>query len=163
MTENATIPEVKKRAPTLYFIIGFKLLKGLAALLLALGIYTLAGQDLQALFDRFLLWAHLDPENKFFSAIGDRLDTITSHNVKMVSLGTFFYGMFMIVGGTGLAFRAWWAVWLAIGESAFFIPIEIYELVRHPRWGLVVLLAFNVLVVCYLFRNRNTLFHHHHH
>ncbi len=152
-----------QRAPTLYFIIGFKLLKGLAALLIALGIYTLAGQDLQDLFDRFLLWAHLDPENRFFSAIGDQLDTVTAHNVKMVSLGTLIYGLFMLVVGIGLALRTWWAVWLAIGESAFFIPIEIYELAIHPRWELVVLLAFNVLVVWYLFRNRNTLFHHHHH
>ena len=45
--------------------------------------------------------------------------------------GTLLYGLFLLVGGTGLAFRANWAIWLAIGESAFFIPIEIFELVRH--------------------------------
>ena len=59
----------------------------------------------------------------------------------------------MIVGGMGLAFRAQWAVWLAIGESAFFIPIEIFELVRripnrdhlhlfaHPKIGIAIVLA----------------------
>ena len=44
---------------------------------------------------------------------------------------TLLYGLFLLVGGTGLALRAKWAIWLAIGESAFFIPIEIFELVHR--------------------------------
>jgi len=39
----------KKRAPTLYFIIVIKLIKGLLALLLAFGVYKLAGKDLGGL------------------------------------------------------------------------------------------------------------------
>ena len=33
MTENAKVPEVKKRAPTLYFIVAIKLIKGVLLLL----------------------------------------------------------------------------------------------------------------------------------
>ena len=150
-------------APTLYFITGVKLFKGALLLLAALGIFALAGKDLQELFNQFLVWVHLDPENKFFAAIGDRLDTITPHNVKLIASGTFLYGAFMTVGGLGLAFRAWWAGSLAICESAFFIPIEIYELLRHYRWQLWVVLGFNILIVWYLYSNRKRLFHHHHH
>ncbi len=121
----------KKRAPTLYFIVAIKLIKGALLLLLALGVYSLANKDLSDLFDQFIRWMHLDPEADFFKAIGDRLDTVTPSNMRVLASGTFLYGLFLLVGGTGLAFRAKWAIWLAIGESAFFIPIEIFELVRH--------------------------------
>src|SRR3954468_19289953 len=124
--------QLKKRAPTLYFIIVIKLLKGSLALLLAFGVYKLAGRDISGMFDQALRVIHLDPENRFLSDIGEKLDTITPANVKWVATGTFLYSLFSLVEGVGLIFRARWAVWLAIGESAFFIPIEIFELVhRH--------------------------------
>ena len=117
----------------LYFIVAIKLIKGVALLLLALGVFSLANKDLSDVFDQFLRWVHLDPERSFFQGIGDWLDTITPANVRVVASGTFLCGLFLIVLGLGLAFRAKWAIWLAIGESAFFIPIEIFELVRHRR------------------------------
>ena len=161
----------------LYFIVAIKLIKGVALLLLALGVFSLANKDLSDVFDQFLRWVHLDPERSFFQGIGDWLDTITPTNVRVVASGTFLCGLFLIVLGLGLAFRAKWAIWLAIGESAFFIPIEIFELVRHrrldawgmprpelfphPKIGLAIVLALNVLIVWYLYTNRKRLFRHH--
>ena len=172
------VTPAKKRAPTLYFIIAIKLAKGAALLLLALGVFSLANKDLSDVFDQFLRWVHLDPERSFFAGIGNWLDTITPANVREVASGTFLCGLFLIVLGLGLAFRAKWAIWLAIGESAFFIPIEIFELVRHhrlaasglprpelfphPKIGLAIVLAINVLIVWYLYTNRERLFRHHH-
>jgi uncharacterized membrane protein (DUF2068 family) len=175
MPDTKIIPKTKKHAPTLYFIVAIKLIKGLALLATAAGIFSLAGKDLGDLFDQFLRWVHLDPEHRFFQNIGDWLDTVTAANIRVVALGTLLYGLFLLVGGTGLAFRAKWAIWLAIGESAFFIPIEIYELLRllnpqaekrppifnHPVAGLLTVLALNILIVWYLLKNRQRLFRHH--
>jgi len=176
MSDNqTTAPAPKNRAPTLYFIAAIKIFKGAALLLAAAGIFSLAGKDLQEEFDQFIRWVHLDPENRFFSNIGDWLDTFTAKNIYTVAAGTLLYGLFLIVGGSGLIFRAKWAICLAIGESAFFIPIEVFELVRrrvpdveghhamlsHPRIGLAIVLAVNVVIVWYLFENRDRLFRHH--
>jgi uncharacterized membrane protein (DUF2068 family) len=157
--------EVKKRAPTLYFIIVCKLVKGVLALTLALGVFKLAGHDLPDLFDKALRWVHLDPENRFLSDIGDKLDRITPANVRWVATGTLLYSLFSLVEGIGLMFRAPWAGWLAIGESAFFIPIEVRELIHRPHFSWVVfsVLTINVIIVWYLLQNRKRLFHHHHH
>ncbi|HXE42421.1 MAG TPA: DUF2127 domain-containing protein, partial [Candidatus Baltobacteraceae bacterium] len=87
-------PSPKKRAPTLYFIIAIKLLKGGLALLLAFGVYKLAGRDLSNLFDQAVRMIHLDPENRFLSDIGEKLDQITPSNVRWVATGTFFYSLF---------------------------------------------------------------------
>jgi uncharacterized membrane protein (DUF2068 family) len=137
------------------------LIKGVLALALAFGVLKLANQDLPDLFTRLVTWVHLDPERRFLSDITDRLDQITAANVRIVALGTFIYSLFSLVEGIGLMFRAPWAGWLAIGESAFFIPIEMRELVRHPNWYIVGVLAFNVLIVWYLYANRERLFRHH--
>jgi uncharacterized membrane protein (DUF2068 family) len=177
MSDTKIIPPKKKPAPTLYFIVAIKLTKGVALLLAAAGIFSLVGKDLSDVFDQFLRWVHLDPEHRFFSNIGDWLDTVTPANMRNLANVTLLYGLFLLVGGTGLAFRAKWAIWLAIGESAFFIPIEIFELLRrrlpnlpeqprqelfhHPRLGLLIVLALNILIVWYLLANRKRLFRHH--
>jgi len=158
------VTSVKKRAPTLYFIIGCKLVKGVLALTLAFGVFKLAGQDLPDSFDKALRWVHLDPENRFLSEIADKLDQITPANVRRVAIGTLLYSLFSLVEGIGLMFRSPWAGWLAIGESAFFIPIEVHELVRRPTfsWFIFSVLAINVLIVWYLLENRHRLFRHRH-
>jgi uncharacterized membrane protein (DUF2068 family) len=164
MAAESKPPEPKpKRAPTLYVIIFGKLLKGTLALALAFGALKLAGQNLSDLFSQLVVLVHLDPERRFFVEIGDRLDRITPTNVRWVAVATFVYSLFSFVEGVGLMFRMPWAGWLAIGESAFFIPIEIRELVRRPHELVLGVLAFNVLIVWYLYANRARLFRHHHH
>ncbi len=160
--ETKNIGSKPKRAPTLYFIIAAKLIKGVLILGLALFFLKLAGQDLSEAFDRLLHWFHLDPESRFFSELGNKLDTVTPANVRWVGIITLFYSLFSLVEGVGLMFRASWAGWLAISESAFFIPIEIRELVIRPHGFVLGVLAFNVLIVWYLFANRSRLFRHHH-
>ena len=71
--------------------------------------------------------------------------------------------------GIGLLFRAPWAGWLAIGESAFFLPIELYEIMSNQManrdifpWSIFVVTVINIIIVWYLYDNREVLFHHHH-
>ncbi len=154
---------IKKRAPTLYVIIAIKLAKGLLLLLLAAGVYTLHDNNLPAEFRQGLQFFHLDPEKKFFTELANHLSQITPANLIWVARGTVLYSLFSLVEGTGLLFRVSWAGWLAIGESAFFIPIEVYELMRRFHTSLVVILGLNVMIVWYLFQNRHRLFRHHHH
>jgi hypothetical protein len=148
--ETQSIKPKPRHAPTLYFIIVCKLLKGALALALALFFFKLAGHDLSEAFDRLLHWFHLDPESRFFSEIGNRLGIVTA-----------LYSLISLVESVGLIFRFPWACWLAIGESAFFIPIEVRELVIRPHGLVLGVLALNVLIVWYLFVNRRRLFQHH--
>lgn len=156
------MPEARQSALTLYLIILIKLGKGLILLLLALGVYSLAGKDLQEQFDHLLRWIQLDPENKFFSRVGNWLDTITPSNVRWVAAGTLFYSVFSLVEGLGLILRSGWAGWMAIGESAFFVPIEMYELLHRFSTTLLIVLVLNIGIVWYIYQNRNRLFTHRH-
>jgi uncharacterized membrane protein (DUF2068 family) len=153
---------VKKRAPTLYAIITIKLLKGLLFLVLAIVAYTLSDNDLPSEFRELLHHLRFNPERRFFADLAIQIGKLTEAKVLWAAAGTLFYSLFSLVEGVGLIFRVSWAGWLAIGESAFFIPIEIHELVKNPVLPVFIVLALNVLIVLYLFQNRHRLFRHHH-
>ena len=161
---------IKKPAPTLYVIIAIKLLKGLLFVGLATVMYTLSDNDLPAELTNFLHHLRLNPERKFWADLAKQVGELTEVNLLWAAAGTLVYSLFSLVEGFGMMFRVSWACWLAIGESAFFIPIEIYELLhRHTqetgRSGhpitLLIILFVNIVIVWYLFQNRGRLFHHH--
>ena len=156
-------PFVKKRAPTLYVIIAIKLLKFVSFVTLAGVLYALSNNDLPAEYNRVLHFLRLNPERRFWADLALRVGNLTEARVLWAALGTLIYSLFSGVEGVGLIFRVGWAGWLAIGESAFFIPIEIFELIHRPSWMVLVILALNVFIVWYLFANRHWLFRHHHH
>jgi uncharacterized membrane protein (DUF2068 family) len=163
MSEVQASGEIKKRAPTLYVIIAIKLLKGSLFLLLAFVAYALSDNDLPAEFHDLLHFLHLNPEKQFWTDLAGRVGNLTEAKVLGVALGTFIYSLFSLVEGVGLIFRVPWAGWLAIGESAFFIPIEVRHLSHIFSWPVFVILGLNVMIVWYLFQNRHRLFRHHHH
>ena len=153
----------KKRAPTLWAIIIFKLLKG--SLFVALGImaYTLSDNNLPVEFKKVMDFLQVHPANKFFKHLAEQVGNLTEADLLWTALGTFLYSSFSLVEGVGMIFRQSWAGWLAIGESAFFVPIELYELSRPGRfsWPLFSILILNIFIVWYLFQNRHRLFKHH--
>ena len=151
----------QKRAPTLYAIIALKLLKGSLFVTLAFVAYALSDNDLPYEYRRLLHFLRLNPENRFFSDVAVQVAKLTEVKVLRVAAGTFLYSLFSLVEGIGLMFRVKWAGWMAIGESAFFIPIEVYELVRHFSKSVFVILIINIVIVWYLLRNRERLFHEH--
>jgi len=161
-TQQTKTKEVIARAPTLYAIIAIKLAKGVLLLLLAAGVYSLTDDNLPQEFRQSLQFFHLDPEKAFFTELARKISEITPANLIWIARGTVLYSLFSLVEGTGLIFRVSWAGWLAIGESVFFIPIEIYELMHRYSLSVLVILAINVVIVWYLFQNRERLFHHHH-
>jgi uncharacterized membrane protein (DUF2068 family) len=155
-------PAFKKRAPTLYAIITIKLGKGLLLLLLGLGVYTLSDNNLPQEFRATVQFFHLDPEKKFFTILANQLARVTPTNMIWVARGTVLYSLFSLVEGVGLIFRGPWAGWMAIGESMFFIPIEIYELLNGFSVSILAILLINVMIVWYILQNRHRLFRHHH-
>jgi len=165
---------LRKPAPTFFGIIVFKFIKGTLFLSLAVVLYCLSDNNLPQEFREFLdrpivqdifhaLRVH--PGNKFFTHLAEQIGQLTEANVLWAAGGTLFYSLFSLVEGAGMVFRASWAGWMAIGESAFFIPIEVYELTRPGKfsWIVVAVLIINIIIVWYLFENRERLFRHHRH
>jgi uncharacterized membrane protein (DUF2068 family) len=147
-----------QRAPTLYGIIAFKLIRGIFLLMLAMKVYTLVGEQLRPHFDAAVLWLRLDPETDFFDHVGDRIDAITPVNVGWAATGALLYGVLSLAEGVGLARRTRWVGLLVVAESGFFVPLETYGLIKNPSLTILAILLVNVAIVVYLQRNRKRLF-----
>ena len=165
-------PPLKKRALTLYGIIVFKLIKGLLCVALAVVIYHEANQDisrdwadfLQQPLVKYIFEAlKIHPENKFFTLVAQNIAELTKAKVHQAALGALLLSLFPLTEGIGMLFRVSWAGWLAIGESAFFVPIEVRHLVEKFSWFVFGLTVINIIVVWYLYAYREVLFHHHRH
>src|SRR5881397_803021 len=163
---------LKKPAPTFFGIIIFKLVKGMLFLSLAIVLYTLSDNNLPQEYKDFLAQPAIQavlhtlrvhPGNKFFTHLAEQVGQLTEAKVLWAAAGTCFYSLFSLVEGVGLIFRVSWAGWMAIGESAFFIPIEVYELVHRFSLTVFVILVINIVIVWYLSKNKERLFRHHHH
>ena len=130
---------------------------------LAVVAYTLSDNDLPKEYQSLLHHLRFNPERKFWANLAAQVANLNERKVVVAAAGTLIYSMFSLIEGVGLIFRVSWAGWMAIGESAFFIPIEIYEIGHRFSWTVLTILAINILIVWYLLENRHRLFHHHHH
>jgi uncharacterized membrane protein (DUF2068 family) len=157
----AALTSSSQRAPVLYGIVAFKVLRGAILLMLAMKVYGLVGEDLRPHFDAAIKRLRLDPETEFFDRLGDRLDAITPLNVGWTATGTLLYGVLSLAEGVGLALRVRWAGLLVVAESGFFVPLETYAFMKDPSMTILIVLALNLAIVVYLHRNRERLFRHH--
>jgi len=161
-----------RRAPTLYVIIFFKLAKGLLAVFLATVLYFQPATQLPTEYEQLMgrpfvkqtfHYLRIHPENKFFTRLAIRIADVTDAGVQEAAIGALLWSLFPLTEGIGLLFRVRWAGWLAIVESAFFVPVEIYKLLEDFSWFMIWVTVINIGIVWYLYANRERLFHHHHH
>ena len=159
-------------APTLYAIAIFKAGKGALFFFAGIMLYYHAANGLTDEYQHFMHTPFVEfvfkllrihPENQFFVNLALKIENLTEANVRNAALGTIIWASFPLVEGLGMMFRVVWAGWLAIGESAFFVPIEVFELSKRFSWPLAVVTVTNIFIVYYLYANRQRLFHHHHH
>lgn len=158
---GAQVKAYPKRAPTFYAIITFKLIKGFLFLSVAILAYCLSDDDLPREYESLLHFLRLQPDARFWSMLAVKVAGLTEVKMLWAAAGIFVYSLFSLVEGFGMLFRVKWAGWMAIGESAFFIPLEVEKLIRSFSWTLFAVLIINVVIVGYLLRNRDRLFSHH--
>jgi uncharacterized membrane protein (DUF2068 family) len=127
-----------------------RIVRGL--LLLAAGIYLLShvGTDFGKTADRVMRAVELDPRRPFLHHIVTYLHHLHASEVRIVGIGALGYGVLELVEGTGLWLDQLWAEYLTVIATSLLIPLEIYELVRHPTVWKAGGLAVNVLIVVYL-------------
>ena len=121
-------------------------------LLIAAGIYLLShvGTDFGKTADRVMRAVELDPRRPFLHHIVVYLHRLHASEVRIVGIGAIGYGVLELVEGTGLWLDQLWAEYLTVIATSILIPLEIYELVRHPTVWKAGGLAINVLIVIYL-------------
>jgi uncharacterized membrane protein (DUF2068 family) len=128
----------------------FKLFK--AALLIAFGVgaFKLLHKDVAGVVEHWVEAFKLDPGNRFVDAALAKASILSPSQIKKLGLGSFVYAGLFLTEGIGLWMLKRWAEWLTVIITGSLVPVEIYEIHRHPTPAKFVALAVNVVIVAYL-------------
>ena len=144
------MPGGKSQARGLLVIAAFKLLKGLVLIAVGIGALHLLHRDVAAIVEHWVNGFRIDPHNHYIDLLLEKLATVDDKKLRELSIGTFIYAGVFLTEGTGLAFRKRWAEYFTIITTASFLPLEVYELIRHATFPKGLALIINIAVVIYL-------------
>jgi uncharacterized membrane protein (DUF2068 family) len=134
----------------LRLIAAFKLFKAVLLIALGVGAFKLLHQDVAGVLDHWIDALKLDPGNRFVDAALSKASNLTPEQIKKLGLGSFIYAGLFLTEGIGLWLLKRWAEWLTVIITGSLVPIEIYEIHRHPTPAKVAVLVLNAAIVVYL-------------
>lgn len=126
----------------------FELSKGAIALSAGLGFLFTEGRNWYATFENLLGGSaqlfHLSQRLIRF------LEDFGSGQQRLVAIGLLAYAAVRMVEGIGLWRQCLWAKWLGAVSGGIYLPFEIYELLVHPGYLTLIVVAVNLAIVLYL-------------
>jgi uncharacterized membrane protein (DUF2068 family) len=128
----------------------FKFFKAASLIALGIGAFRLLHKDLGSVLEHWIMALRLDPGQHFLDVALAKASDVSPAQIKKVGVGSFFYAALFLSEGTGLWLRKRWGEWLTVIITSSLVPIEIYEIHRHPSWPKVVVFVLNIAVVVYL-------------
>ena len=137
----------------LRWIAGLNLLKGICLLGLTVGLLKFLHKDVDAIVGNWMSLLRMDLENRHLAALLDKLDLVTDRQLRQMSGLTFVYAGLFLTEGAGLWLRQTWAKYFTIVVTASFVPLEIFEAIRHFGFAILALLVTNIAIVWSLIVN----------
>jgi uncharacterized membrane protein (DUF2068 family) len=141
----------KKHRDVGFMAIGiFKLVKGVLLFLVGVGALSLIHRDAAAVFKHWADVLQVNVHSRVVQHWLVEIGLVKQRDLTLIVTTTFIYSGLLLTEGTGLLLQKVWGEYMTTFITATFIPIEIYELVRHATMARVSLLVINILVVVYL-------------
>lgn len=128
----------------------FKLLQATAFILLGIGAMRLLHKDLMHVAEHFILAMRFNPEGRFVNLVLEKVAMIDPHRLREISAAIFAIAALDLIEGTGLVMEQAWAEFVTLILTASFLPLEIFEILRHATWVRIGLTLINLAVVVYL-------------
>ena len=134
----------------LRLIAAFKFLKGTLLVAASIGIFHLLHKNLGTVVEQWIEASHLNPGNRHVEAALAKVSSLSPAQIKKLGLGGLVYATLFFIEGTGLWLLKPWAEWVTAIITSTLIPLEVYEIYRHPTVIKVLVLVVNVATVWYL-------------
>jgi uncharacterized membrane protein (DUF2068 family) len=123
-----------------------------ASILIAVGVgaFKLLHKDLADAVEHWVELLRLDPNNHFIDAALEKASDLSPGKIKELGLASMVYAGLFLTEGIGLWLEKRWAEWLTVIITSSLVPIEIYEIHRHPTPVKIAALLINLAIVAYL-------------
>jgi uncharacterized membrane protein (DUF2068 family) len=130
----------------------FKLSKAVLLLTLGLGLLRLAPGEVAAALTGWATQLHIDPDGRHLGRALQAIAALDGRQLKAVSAGLFVFSALFLTEGIGLLLRKRWGEYFSLIVTGSFMPLELYEIARHPGGVRVAVVLGNGAIVCYLAR-----------
>lgn len=124
--------------------------KGFVALMVAIGVHSLAGIHLQTMVEIAASHLHLNPANYLSSSFLNAHDILSTQQTRLIGLGALAYAMLRSIEAYGLWHSKRWTEWLALISAAIYVPFEVRSVLMPPAIFSWIALVINIAVVFYL-------------
>ena len=131
-------------------IAAFKFVKAFLLIITGAGILRLVNRDVGSLAEHLVDRFHLDPGTPFVAHALSRISSLTPQQLQKIGLVAFIYAGLFLLEGIGLWSLKRWGEWLTVVITGSLLPVEIYELTRHPTFTRIGVLLMNGGIVAYL-------------
>jgi uncharacterized membrane protein (DUF2068 family) len=150
-SSSAGASETRRRDGMLLRIIAvLKFLKAASLIALSVGVFRTMHQDIGMRLEHWVRAMHLDPGNRHIEMLLERVSNLSPTQVKRLGLVGLLYAGLFLVEGTGLWLQRRWGEWATVVITGLLIPVEVYEIFRHPSAVKILVLIVNMAVVGYL-------------
>ena len=140
----------KNANSTLRLIAIFKLVKAVALIVVGISALKLIHGDAAATLTDWISKVGLNPDGRYVDKALGKVANLPPIRFRELGVGSFVYSALFFTEGVGLWLRKRWAEWFTVAITGSLIPLEIYEMHRHPTAGKALMLLINVGVVIYL-------------
>ena len=134
----------------------FEAAKGLLVLVAGFGLLSLVHRDAQHSAETIVRHLHLNPARHYPRVFIQAAGGMRSSRLWLLAGGAFAYSLVRFIEAYGLWHLRSWAEWFAILSGGLYLPVEVYELVRHPTRVKAGILLGNLAIVAYLLYVRRT-------
>jgi uncharacterized membrane protein (DUF2068 family) len=135
---------------TLRLIAVFKLIKAFALVVVGVTALKLIHENAAATLTEWITRVGLNPDGRHIDKVLGKIAGLPPSKFKELGVGSFVYAALFFIEGTGLWLGKRWAEWFTVLITGSLVPLEIYELIRHPTLGKGLALLINIAVVIYL-------------
>jgi uncharacterized membrane protein (DUF2068 family) len=129
----------------------FKLVKALTLIVLGVGALRLirdnnAADAMIQMLTRF----GFNPGGRYLDHALAKIVNLPPRDFRDLGIGSFVYAALFLTEGFGLWLAKSWAEWFTAIITGSLVPLEIFEIHRHPTIIKVIVLFLNVAIVAYL-------------
>jgi len=128
----------------------FKVAKALLLIALGVAALRLVHTDIAGLLEEWVPRIGFGPGSRYVGRLAVEMAALTPTRIKDVGVGSLIYAGLFLTEGIGLLLLKRWAEWMTIVVTGSLVPVEIWESLRRPHIGRVLLLVVNLAVVAYL-------------
>jgi uncharacterized membrane protein (DUF2068 family) len=135
----------------LLLIAVFKLVKALTLLAVGVGaLHLFRAHDGADAMTQLAGRLGFNPGGPYLDHALAKMRNLPPKDFRDLGIGSFIYAALFLTEGIGLWLAKRWAEWFTAIITGSLVPLEIFEIHRHPTITKVIVLLLNIAIVAYL-------------